>query len=94
MSGPRISTRSTKTRGYAGIVNRTAVGWSMVYATPFGFVDMYATRINSGRSLTCLIFIHKGRRWERTIDAYYTPTGAARVATRFAYEIAQKGVQP
>lgn len=88
---PRIRTRSTKARSYLGIVDRTDAGWSVFHATPHGFVEAYAQWFESGRHLTRLIFIHAGRRWERTYDAYYSPLGAARLATQFAQEVAGKG---
>lgn len=94
MTGVRTITRSTKTRGYMGIVNRADNEWSAFYATEHGFVQMYAEFLESGRSLTVLVFIHNRRRWQRTFDAYYTPTGAARLATKFAQAVAQGKVQP
>lgn len=94
MNKVRISTRSTKARAYLGIVNRTDNGWSVFHATPHGFVEAYGQFFETGRSLTRLIFIYAGRRWERTFDAYYSPLGAARLASQFAQEVAQGMVQP
>lgn len=87
MHKPRIMTRNTKAISYQGIVTRSDDGWSAFHATPNGFVEAYAIRFRTGRSMTRLIFIHRGRRWERTLDAYYSPLYAARLATQFTREV-------
>lgn len=94
MTGVRTTTHSTKARSYLGVVARADNSWSAMYATPDGFVDMHAERLASGRDFTHLIFIHRGRRWVRMFDAYYTPQGAGRLASKFAQAVAQGMVQP
>lgn len=94
MTRVRTKTRSTKIHPYLGIVNRTDEGWSAFHATMDGFVDMYAQRFPSGYAVTRLVFIYDWRRWERTFDAYYSPMGAARLASQFAQAVVQGRVQP
>lgn len=92
-SQANIIDSSAKTGGYTVEVRRYEAGWWAFRFTPNGIVEMYADRLRSGKAYTRLVFIHAGRRYERTFDAFYGPTWAARLATEFARDVVEGRVE-
>lgn len=92
-SQARTTTLSTKAGSYTHVWERTDEGWDAYRYTPWGIVNMYAYRFGDGTQFTRLVFVHAGRRWERSFDAFYSPMWAARLATEFVRELVE-GVQP
>ena len=93
-SQARVTTRSTKAGSFTHVWERTESGWDAYRYTPWGIVNMYAVRFVGETSFTRLVFIHAGRRYERTFDAFYSSMWAARLATEFAREVVGGRVRP
>lgn len=81
-----VTTRSTKATSYTHVIREYPAGWCAYRFTPWGIVEMYANRVPT---LTRIIIIHAGRRYERTFHAFYGPRYAARLATAFAREVVE-----
>ena len=62
--------------------------WQATHATVYGYVDMQAEQ-NVGGGYTWLDFIYQGRLHRRTVQAFYGPRYAARLATEFAREVVE-----
>lgn len=56
-------------------------------ATPDGFVHVQSMEWETGQAFTRLIFIHRGRQFERDYDEAYQPRYLVTLAKRFAAEV-------
>jgi len=93
-SSATVTDRSTKATSFTHAWEIADTGWDAYRYTPWGIVNIYAHRFSDGEQFTRLVFIHAGRRYERTFDMFYGPRWAARLATAFAREVAEGAELP